>query len=92
MQQAEKKLPKGLQNLFGKKNYLVWWVKDKKNLSLKSSTFAILNYGDFDDVQKLFKEAGIKKIKRIFENQLKKRNNYDKKVIHYFQKYFQKHA
>lgn len=86
------KVPPAVRDLLYEKPYFTWWVSDKDSLSLDSVIFAILNYGDFPDVQLLLKKVGINEVRKIFEKQLKSRNNYDKKVMHYFKLYFKKHA
>lgn len=73
--------------------YLVWYVKDLDNLSEESIVEHTLNYGDFDDVQKLIHILKIGKVARIFSAQIKKkRNNYNPKVKNYFELYFKKYA
>lgn len=85
-------VPVSIKNLLYSKPYFTWWVSDKNSLSLATVVFAILNYGDFSDVQLLFEKIGIVRARKIFEKQLKSRNNYDKKVVHYFKLYFKKHV
>jgi hypothetical protein len=56
---------------------------------------AVLNYGNWDDVQKLIKILGIKRVAKIFRQQTapdKMRCNYRPDVKHYFNLYFQKYA
>ena len=82
-----------LANFIKKKPYLIWYVKDHKALSEEAAVEAILNYGDFPDFKRLITILGIKKISRIFSEQLKrKRVNYDPKIINYFRLYFSKYA
>lgn len=87
-----KSVPLAIKNLLYDKPYFTWWVSDKDSLSLATVVFAILNYGDFPDVRLLLKEIGINEVRKIFAKQLKSRNNYDKKVVHYFKLYFKKHV
>lgn len=86
------KVPTAVRDLLYEKPYFTWWISDKDSLSLATVIFAILNYGDFPDVMLLLKKVGINEVRKIFEKQLKSRNNYDKKVMHYFKLYFEKHA
>ena len=44
-----------------KRKYLVWYVKDPEKLNNEAIVEAVLNYGDWDDVQKMIKILGIKK-------------------------------
>ena len=82
-----------LRNFIKKRRDLVWYVEDLEHLSKEAIVEAVLNYGDFDDVQKLFSILGIKQAARIFREQTRrKRVNYDPKITHYFNLYFQKYA
>ena len=54
---------------------------------------AVLNYGDFDDVQKIIQMLGVRKVAAIFRKQAAMpRCNYDSKIKNYFSLYFAKHA
>ncbi|MCK5358598.1 MAG: hypothetical protein KAJ48_09400 [Elusimicrobiales bacterium] len=78
-----------------KRKYLIWYVSDYDALDAESIVEATLNYGDWDDVQKLIKIIGIKKMAKIFHKQThfkSGRCNYDKVVKHYFKLYFDKYA
>ena len=82
-----------LKKFMRKRKHLVWYVKDPENSSVESIVEHTLNYGDWDDVQKLIKIIGIKKMAEIFRNQISGiRTNYDKKTKNYFSLYFNKHA
>lgn len=73
--------------------YLIWYVKNLEKLSDESIVEHTLNYGDWDDVQKLIKIMGIKKIGAIFKKQVKqKRCNYHIKSKNFFSLYFKKYA
>lgn len=73
--------------------YLIWHTKNYDNLSEEVIMESVLNYGDFDDVGKLFFILGIKKAARIFAKQIKRgRNNYKPKIKNYFTLYFKKYA
>ena len=73
--------------------YLVWSTKNYASLSEDAVVESVLNYGDFDDVKKMFSILGIKKSARIFKKQIsQKRNNYRPKVKNYFSLYFKKYA
>ena len=76
-----------------KRRFLVWFVSDVSQLSEEAVVEAVLNNGNWDDVQKLIRILGIQKIGRIFRSQVhKKRNNYHPKIANYFSLYFKKHA
>lgn len=79
-----------------KRKHLVWWVKDYGALSVEAIVEATLNYGDWDDVQKLIKIVGIRKTASIFRRKSKPspmgRQNYSPKTRLYFMRYFDKYA
>lgn len=82
-----------LTQLFSKKPYLAWYVKDTKNMSVESMLEHILNYGDWDDYQLAEKALGIEKTKSIFDKlKNKTRRNLGAKTINYFEQYFQMYA
>lgn len=82
-----------IKDFIKKRKYLVWYVKDVTKLNNESIVEATLNYGDWDDVQKLIKILGIKKVARIFrENAYRKRSNYLPDIKHYFSLYFRVYA
>ncbi len=76
-----------------KKPYLAWWIKDKSVISDELLVEIVLNYGDFPDVKLLFSEFGLKKVFKIYKQQISRpRNNYKKKTINYFNHYFRKYV
>lgn len=84
---------KQLKNFIKKRKYLAWYVKDVEKLPVESIVEHTLNYGDWDDVQKLIKIIGINKIAEIFRKQNNGlRTNYDNKMKNYFSLYFNKYA
>lgn len=90
---TETKTQKQLKNFIKKRKYLVWYVKDVENLPMESIVEHTLNYGDWDDVQKLIKIIGIVRIAEIFRKQNNgQRTNYDNKMKNYFSLYFNKYA
>lgn len=78
------------------RQHLIWWTKNYDKLSNEAIVEATLNYGDWDDVQKLIKILGIKKVAAIFRRKSKLsavgRQNYLPKTKQYFTRYFSKHA
>lgn len=82
-----------IQDLAKEKPYLFWSTTDYDALNEEAIVEGVLNYGDWDDVQKLFKVLGLKKTATIFQKQiLQKRINYDPKIVNYFKLYFNKYA
>ena len=84
-----------IHDFIKKRKYLIWYVRDYDKLNADSIVEATLNYGDWDDVQTLIKIMGIKEMAKIFRKQTdrkKMRCNYDKKIINYFDLYFNKYA
>ena len=82
-----------LRDFIKKRSYLIWYTKNFDRLSAEAIVEAVLNYGDFDDVKKIFSILGIKTIAKIFKRQMgRERTNYDPKILNYFSLYFQKYA
>ena len=75
------------------KPYLFWYIKDPENLSADAIVEAVLNYGDWEDVQSVIQIFGMEKTASIFkEKSEQKRSNYKPKIKNYFKLYFDKHA
>ncbi|MBI4120606.1 MAG: hypothetical protein HY454_04040 [Parcubacteria group bacterium] len=75
-----------------KRPYLIWYTKDFDSLSDEAVVEAVLNYGEWDDIQKLIRILGIKKTAQIFYKQARqKRSNYRKKSRNFFALYFKRH-
>ncbi|MBU4030627.1 hypothetical protein KJ756_00430 [Patescibacteria group bacterium] len=82
-----------IQRFIKKRKYLVWYVKDPGKLDNEAIVEAVLNYGDWDDVQEMIKILGIKEVAKIFREKYKqKRCNYHPKTKNYFNLYFNKYA
>jgi len=80
-------------NFLKSRPHLLWYVEDKSKVSTGAAVEAVLNYGDWADVQKLMKIVGLKKVAGIFIKQSKqKRCNYNPRTKNYFTRYFQKYA
>lgn len=79
-----------------KRKHLVWYTNDFDDLPEESIVEAVLNYGDWNDVQTLIKILGIKKTAKIFRAKSKPskigRCNYSDKTKNYFTLYFNKYA
>ncbi len=85
-----------LQNYIKKKPYLVWSTKNYEGLDSATIVEAVLNYGDWRDVQKVIKILGIKKTAQIFREKSKPskmgRQNYRPEIIRYFNMFFDKYV
>lgn len=82
-----------LLQLLQEKPYLTWYIADKAHLSQESIMEHIYNYGTWEDYLVAEKTFGIHKARALFDR-LKKKNrvNLKAKTIHYFEKYYQRHA
>ncbi len=82
-----------LSDFIKKRPYLVWYVRHPEKLSAGAVIEAVLNNGDWKDVQKLLKIVGVQKTANVFRGQLRHaRQNYNPKVAHYFDLYFKHYA
>ncbi|OGK38213.1 hypothetical protein A3F03_02875 [Candidatus Roizmanbacteria bacterium RIFCSPHIGHO2_12_FULL_41_11] len=71
------------------KPYLAWYVKNPDKLSDESVLEHVLNYGNWEDVQKFIKIKGKDKTAKIFKKTLtNKRTNYPPEIKSYFLRYF----
>lgn len=87
------KIKNELKKFMQERKYLIWYVKNPEDLDIESIIEHTLNYGAWDDVQKLIKILGIKKMAEIFRKQTSGfRMNYDVKTKNYFNLYFKKYA
>ena len=84
-----------LYNFISGRKHLIWYVKDYRSLSEESIVEAVLNYGNWEDVQKIISIMGIDRVAEIFRKQMvtgRQRGNYYPDVAHYFNLYFNKYA
>jgi hypothetical protein len=82
-----------LKNFIKNRPYLFWYIKDKEEISPEVAVEQVLNFGDFKDVNPLFKIVGLKKSAVIFRRQIKKKRcNYRPEIKNYFSLYFKKYA
>lgn len=82
-----------LRDLFIKKPFLAWFVKNKSELSQESMVEKVFNYGDWQDYLNIEKEIGTDEVKNIFERlKNKPRTNLRPRTINYFNHYFAKYA
>jgi hypothetical protein len=84
-----------LKEFIKKRKHLIWYVSDYDSLDTETIVEAVLNYGNWEDVQTLFRILGIQETARIFREQMSDQNarpRYDDKIQHYFKLYFDKYA
>lgn len=84
-----------LYDFISRRKHLIWYVRDYRALNEEAVVEATLNYGNWDDVQELFRILGIEKAALIFRKQMvtgRQKGNYYPEVIRYFNLYFNKHA
>jgi len=83
-------------NFLKSRPHLLWYVADKSKVSAGAAVEAVLNYGDWDDVQAMIKILGLKKTAKIFREKSRPdkfgRQNYRPEIKNYFQLYFNKYA
>ncbi len=83
------------RNRFIKHNsHLFWYIKKDKldEISDQLLVETILNYGDWNSVQKLIRILSLEKVANIFYNLIsKKRNNFKPTTLNYFKLYFNEH-
>jgi len=79
-----------------KRPHLVWYVGDFSALDESVIVEAVLNYGNWKDVQELIRILGMKKVAEIFQIKSQpsemQRVNYRPEVVNYFTLYFRKYA
>lgn len=87
-------MTQALKDFIKERHYLIWYTKNYDNLSEESVVEAVLNYGDWDDVQKMIKILGMEKTAEIFHKKSipskMGRQNYRPEIIRYFNLYFNK--
>ena len=82
-----------LYDFISERKHLIWYVKDYRALNEEAIVEATLNYGNWDDVQRVIGILGIKRVAEIFRKQVSRpRKNYRPEVSHYFNLYFDKYA
>ena len=82
-----------IQKFIKQRKYLAWYVKNPEKLNNEAIVEAILNYGSWNDVQKMIKILSIQKTSKIFRKKIKeKRCNYFPDIKNYFNLYFNKYA
>ncbi len=93
MKNQEKQGILEMKKFIKEKPYLVWYTKNVDNLSEDSIVENILNWGNFEDIQKMIEVFGIQETASIFRKQISnERSNYRPEIKNYFQLYFNKYA
>lgn len=82
-----------IQGFIAARKELVWYVKDPRALDDAAIVEAVLNYGNWSEVQELIRILGIEHVAAVFRTHaFRKRCNYHKKTKHYFNLYFNRYA
>ena len=85
-----------LGDFIASRKELVWYVKDPRALSQEAVVQAVLNYGNWRDVQEIIRIMGIESAAQAFYRDIgvsaRRRGNYYPDVLHYFDLYFKRHA
>lgn len=84
-----------LKQFIKEKSSLFWYIPENKKENIDEEVVVefILNYGQIEDIKKMFNIIGIKRVAEIFNN-LKDRQklNYYPEIFNYFSLYLKKHA
>ena len=87
---------KELQHFIAARPHLIWYSKDYARMGEESIVEAVLNYGNWDDVQELIRLLGMQRVAEIFYHDInispRRRGNYHPKTLHYFSDYFKRHT
>lgn len=82
-----------IKNFVKARPYIFWYIKDFDSLSDDSIVENVLNYGTFDDIEKMIKIMTMENVSKIFYKKIKaKRSNIKPKIENYFKLYFEKYA
>lgn len=81
------------QEIIRQKPYLLWWVKDYDALDDDAVVEAVLNCGDWEELQDLIRILGRERVAEIFFKQVNyPRCNYSDRRAHFFKNYFSDYA
>ncbi|OFX28615.1 MAG: hypothetical protein A2033_16355 [Bacteroidetes bacterium GWA2_31_9] len=84
-----------LKQFIKEKSSLFWYIPENKKENIDEEVVVefILNYGQIEDIKKMFSIIGIQRVAFIFNN-LKDRQklNYYPEIFNYFSLYLKKHA
>lgn len=79
--------------VFIDKPYFFWWIEDIKQVSNEAAVEAILNNGNWREVEALIKILGLRKVRTIFQKQISgTRSNYREQTINFFKLFFERHV
>ena len=84
-----------IKNFIKENSNLFWYIPEDKKEDISHEVLVefILNYGNDKSVKKLFNLLGINVVADIFYKQTnRKRVNYQKRSVHFFNLYFKKHV
>ncbi len=84
-----------LKKLIEDNRILFWSVRreDLGKLSREAVVEKFLNYANIREIRNLIEIIGIQAVAQVFYHQIgKKRINYNKRTINYFNLYFKRHA
>ena len=84
-----------LHKLIDDNRNLFWSVRreDLNKLSREAVVEIFLNYANIKEIRTLIEIIGIQEVAQVFYRQIgKKRINYNKRTINYFNLYFKRHA
>ena len=87
---------KKINKFIKERRHLIWYTKNWEGLNDEAIVEAVLNYGQWDDVQKMISILGIQRVAEVFKKGIKlgkmNRTNYRPEIKNYFQLYFDKYA
>jgi hypothetical protein len=76
-----------------KRPFLFWYTKNFDGLSEAAVVEAVLNEGNWEDVQTLIRLLGRQKVGRVFQATARRpRSNYRPAIKYFFKLYFAEHA
>lgn len=81
------------QNIVREDPSLIWYTKTYNNLDIRSVVEAVLNYGSWEQTQKLISILGIDKTAELFTwHKSQPRPNLHPLALNYYSYYFARHA
>ena len=81
------------RDIIRQKPYLLWWVRDYDALNKDAVVEAVLDQGDWEELQEIVEILGRQRVAEIFFEQMSsKRRNYSDKRASFFQNYFSEYA
>ena len=81
------------RDIIRQKPYLLWWVRDYDALSEDAVVEAVLDQGDWAELQDIVQILGRQRVAEIFFKQVQyPRCNYSEKRASFFKNYFSEYA